>query len=130
MASGDGSQSARTRGRFGEFCEANNIVSAVMPLSGLPWILDVMSSPNPSLEEARVSYLLPRAVRALTFILYSLDGREIFKQENIPAETGRHSIRWQDPATPAGAYLYKFEGIDEEGKPQTHYGRLMKISAK
>lgn len=121
---------ADPRGRFGEFCEGNNTVSAILPFTGLPWILDVMNSPNPALEEARISYLLPKAVRTLTFYLYSLDGRELLKQENAPAGIGRHSIHWSDPDAPSGVYLYKFEGIEENGKQQTHYGRLMKVTAK
>ncbi|MBL0173940.1 MAG: hypothetical protein IPP94_01535 [Ignavibacteria bacterium] len=118
---------ADPRGRFGEFCEANNDASTIVGFKGLHWILDVTSFPNPLQNEGSISYTLPRRIRDMKFVLYNLEGRELLVREHIAGDIGRHSITWSDPEAPAGVYLYRFEGFEETGEFQTTTGRVMKV---
>jgi hypothetical protein len=118
---------ADPRGRFGEFCEANNDASTVVGFKGLHWILDIANFPNPLQGEGSITYVLPRHIRDMRFILYNLEGRELSVREHIPGDVGRHSIPWSDPDAPAGVYLYRFEGFEETGEFQTTNGRVVKV---
>ena len=118
---------ADPRRRFGEFCEANNDASTVVSFKGLHWILDVTNFPNPMQNEASISYVLPRRIRDMKFVLYNLEGRELLVREHIAGDIGRHSITWSDSDAPAGVYLYRFEGFEETGEFQTTTGRVMKV---
>ncbi len=110
--------------RYGEFCEYNNVASVQMPLLGLDWMLDVVNYPNPVTNETRISYLLPRDVKALKLYIYSLDSKEIEVYENLPGSMGRHSITWYVPNAATGTYFYRFEGFDNMGKRRRYIGKM------
>lgn len=113
-------------GRISEFCRNNNTAVLSLPFIGPNWIVKVTTNPNPASYQADISYTLPREMRSIGLIIYSMDGEEVYRVNKCATSTGMHEIHWLMPNLPKGAYLMKFFGVDEKGNATEYFDKMMK----
>jgi len=109
-----------------EFCYNNNSKQLQIPFEGPNWILDVKNYPNPVQHSTYFSYYLPRLLKDLSIVIYTLDGQEITRIGNCPTGLGLNVVYWFCANEPKATYIYKFEGINEKGEIVVYDGTMVK----
>ncbi len=109
-----------------EFCSNNNSRQLQIPFECPNWILDVKNYPNPVIYSTYFSYYLPRVIKDLKIIIFTLDGQEVTRIENCPTGLGHNVVYWFCADNTKSTYIYKFQGINENGELVVFNGTMIK----
>lgn len=77
-------------------------------------IMDVLNVPNPLSDETEITYTLTQPADQVVFSVYTLAGRLIFRETDLPGEVGFNHYRWvardaDGDRLANGVYLYRLE---------------------
>ncbi|MFH1052148.1 MAG: hypothetical protein V1779_14610 [bacterium] len=109
-----------------EFCTNNNSRQLQIPFEGPNWIVNVKNYPNPVIHNTYFSYYLPRELRSLSIVIFTLDGQEVTRIKDCPTGLGYNMVYWFCANSPKATYIYKFEGINEKGELVIYNGTMIK----
>lgn len=73
--------------------------------------------PNPMIDRAKLSYFV-NAPTNITFVVYSLNGTEVFRSDKFIPDQGTHELEWDGRNNNGhllgnGTYVYRIEAVDQ-----------------